>query len=103
MDQWMSSGSTLQKYYYRTQGGYAFHMLERDAPLVAVRGLLGITVTYQGSPALGFTTIPFDVVVCKQCWDEWVSTPPWNDTPPTIKVPPTCRHLEVESEDVEIE
>ena len=68
--------------------GYLFDHSQPSVPVIAVRGLLGITTTYAGALAVG------DKVVCRQCFDEWVAVYPWNDTPPTLKVPPTCVHLE---------
>lgn len=91
MDKWLRTGEEGSDYYYMTWGGYAFSTQEQHAPLMGVRGLLGITVTYNTSPAP--LKDKFDLVVCKGCFDDWVATPPWNDTPPTLKVPPTCTHL----------
>ena len=77
--------------------GYLFNPSIPTAPVIAVRGLLGITTTYFGSNADLVDTMA--KVVCRQCFDEWIAIHPWNDTPPTLKVPPTCSHLTTEVTD----
>ena len=96
LKRWCNSGvlSGIAAYEYKATSGYLFSVKHSQAPLIAVRGLLGITVTYPHSDVAKYA----DRVVWDACWDDWIATPPWNDTPPTLKIPPTCRHLD-ETED----
>ena len=97
LKRWCNSGvlSGIASYNYKATSSYLFSIQRPQAPLIAVRGLLGITTTYPFSPVAQFA----DRVVCDDCWTQWIATPPWNDTPPTLKIPPTCVHLEAATED----
>lgn len=90
LEQWLNGRGDIGSYEYLSNNGYLFRS-HGYCPLVAVRGLLGITITFQGS------NISADKVVCQQCFTEWATIHPWNDTPPTLKAPPLCFHLEAEA------